>query len=473
MTEKTPLWTCEDIAAAVDGKTTSSGPVSGVSIDSRTLEAGDLFVPLKGEIADGHAYIPQAIEKQAGAILSADAGIDGDNIIHVDDTLRALENLGQAARARCQATRIAVTGSAGKTGTKEMLGIVLKEFGKAHTSVKSYNNHFGVPLTLARMPADAEYGVFEMGMNHAGEISTLSKMVAPHIGIITTVLPAHIENFDDETGIARAKGEIVDGMGPDGVLIINHDNPHFETLDKIGREANIKTIYSFGEDEEADSYITSLKLASDGSKIKARVLGQDIKFKLSIPGKHIALNALAVLTAIKHMGLDIEKAAKILSKAEPIEGRGARIEVKIENGKPPLTIIDESYNAHPAAMLAAFKVLEMCTPKKGGRRIAVLGDMLELGPKGPSMHAELANPLLLSRVDLVFACGPQMEAMFTNLPEPWQGAHEKDSFALCPHVTSAVQPGDVILIKGSLGSKMAYVVEALQDLKSTKKEDVA
>ena len=470
MSDKQTLWTTQNIAQATGGKTAVETDVTGISIDTRSLQKGDLFVALQGDVADGHDYIDQAIEKGAAAILGAKDSVH-DNIIRVDDTLKALEKLGMAARERAGALRIGVTGSAGKTGTKEMLGIVFSAFGKTHTSVKSYNNHFGVPLTLARMPQDTEFGIFEMGMNHAGEISTLTKMVHPHIAIITTVLPAHIENFDDETGIARAKGEIVDGMDADGILILNHDNPHFETLQKIGRDHGLQNIYSFGEDEDADSFVTSLKLSSDGSKVKARILGEDIKFKLAIPGKHIALNALAVLTAVKSAGLDLQKAAKVLTQAEPIEGRGARLDVVIEADQPPITIIDESYNANPAAMQAAFKVLEMSKPKGDGRRLAVLGDMLELGPKGPTMHAELANPLLKAQTDLVFTCGPQMEALFSTLPPPWQGAHAKDSFALCEHVTSAVKPGDVILVKGSLGSKMAYVVEALQNLNH--KQEVA
>lgn len=463
----TPLWTTQDIAKHTAGFCQSDDAVTGISIDTRTLKPGDLFVALKGDFSDGHDYIDTA--KQAGAaaaLISHDVECDLP-CIKTEDTLLALRSLGIAARDRSDALRIAVTGSAGKTGTKEMLGIVLAEFGNTHTSVKSYNNHWGVPLTMARMPAQTEYGVFEMGMNHAGEISDLTKLVQPDIAIITTVLPAHIENFENEAGIARAKGEIVDGMKPDGVLILNADNPHYETLQKIGRDHGLTKIFGFGEDPDCDSAITDLKLGADGSKVKANILGEPVKFKLSIPGKHIALNALAVLTAVKVAGLDVERATKILTKAEPIEGRGQRIEVTIEKDAAPITIIDESYNANPAAMQAAFKVLEMCKPKSDGRRIAVLGDMLELGPNGPTMHADLANPLLKAKTDVVYTCGPQMEALFSTLPPPWQGAHEKDSFALCDIVTSAVKPGDVILIKGSLGSKMAYVVEALQNMRIT------
>lgn len=474
----TPLWTTQDIAKLTGGTCHHDADVTGISIDTRTLKAGDLFVALKGEFGDGHEYIEQAAAAGAAAIL-AHRDIETDLlVIRVDDTLEALRTLAQAARDRCSAPRFAVTGSAGKTGTKEMLGIVLSEFGKTHTSIKSYNNHWGVPLTLCRMPEDSEFAVFEVGMNHAGEISDLTKLVRPDIAIITTILPVHLEHFENETGIARAKAEITDGMSPDGTLILNADNPHFETLQKIGRDAGIKNIYGFGEDADADSTVTDLKLGADGSKVRARILGKNVKFKLSIPGKHIALNALAVLTAVKAAGLDIQKAAEIMTKAEPIEGRGQRSEIIIEDGKPPVTLIDESYNANPAAMMAAFKVLEMCAPKKGGRRIAVLGDMLELGPQGPTMHADLANPLLRAKTDLVFTCGPQMEALYSTLPPTWQGAHAKDSFELCDIVKEAVKPGDVILIKGSLGSKMAYVVEALQDLRiaapaNTDQQDVA
>lgn len=469
---QTLLWTTEDIISITQGSSAQSTSVFGISIDSRTLKPGDLFIALKGDIGDGHQYLEQAFAAGASAALVQKGAMDFDDLsdhalIQVNDTLQALEQLAHAARERSQALRIGITGSAGKTGTKEMLGIVLTEFGDTHTSVKSYNNHWGVPLTLARMPTDTVYGVFEMGMNHAGEIRKLTDMVRPDIAIITTILPAHIEYFATEKDIARAKAEIVDGMTGDGMLILPADNPHYLTLRKAAENAGLEKIYSFGDDDSADARITDLKLSAGESKVTANIMGDKVKFRLSIPGKHIALNALAVLLTTKLAGLDVHHAAKTLTKAEPIEGRGQCSTITIDPDAPPVTLIDESYNANPEAMKAAFRVLELYEPKAEGRRIAVLGDMMELGPSGPKMHADLANPLLIAKADLVFTCGPQMEALHNTLPEPWRGGHAQDSFALCEAVTEAVKPGDVILVKGSLGSKMAYVVEALQGLRKT------
>ena len=471
MTQNKTLFTSQDILDAVKGASNvSQTDISGVSIDTRTLQPGDLFIALEGDIGDGHGHVDAAFDAGAhAAIIHKDvSNAHSDKVITVDNTLTAMEALGQFARERCKAIRIGVTGSAGKTGTKEMLGILFDAFGKTHTSVKSYNNHWGVPLTLARMPQETNFGIFEMGMNHAGEISHLTQMVKPDIAIITSILPVHIEHFENETGIAHAKAEILEGLPQDGTAIINGDTPHFDLIYKKASSLGIENIYSFGEDEDLDAHPIDIKLSSDGSKVNAKILNETVKFRLSIPGKHIALNAIAALAAVKAAGLDVHKAAKVLSKAEPIEGRGKKIQITLEQGKAPLVIIDESYNANPAAMKAAFKVLEMNTPKSDGRRIAVLGDMLELGPQGPKIHADLANPLLKAHADLVFTCGPQMEALFETLPPPWKGAHEKDSLALSQAVKEVVQPGDVVLVKGSLGSKMAYVVEALQDLNLSK-----
>lgn len=463
---KAPLWHTNDLSNALAVDINQDIEVTGISIDTRTLKNGDLFVALKGEAGDGHDYIDTAFKAGAAAAL-VHKDIDGDHAdkcVKVNDSLDGLQNLASFSRDRCDALRIGVTGSAGKTGTKEMLHIVFEAFGKTHHSIKSYNNHWGVPLTLARMPQDSKFGIFEMGMNHAGEISHLTNMVKPNIAIITSILPVHIEFFDSEESIAKAKAEIFEGLAKNGTAIINADTPHFDLLKKTATDLGVENIVAFGEDAECDAYPTDLKLSSDGTKVTAKILGEKVKFKLAIPGKHIAINALAVLSAIKIAGLDVQKAAKTLSEAEPIEGRGKRIEVTLEDGKPPLTIIDESYNANPGAMRAAFKVLEMFEPKAEGRRIAILGDMLELGPKGPAMHAELANPLLHAKTDVVFTCGPQMEALFETLPPPWQGGHEKDSLSLCDVVKHAVAPGDIVLVKGSLGSRMAYIVEALQSL---------
>lgn len=461
------MWTSDEAAKATGGEATKAFEGSGVSIDTRTLKKGDIFLALKGDKLDGHAYVEAAFKAGASAaVVSADFKSPNPDwpLLRVADTTQALEDLGMAARARTKAKIIGVTGSAGKTGTKEMLSIAFGALGKTHASKKSFNNHWGVPLSLANLPKDAEFGIFEMGMNHAGELTRLSAQVKPDIVIITTIEPAHIEHFKTLEAIADAKAEIFTGMNKQGTAILNLDNPHYQRLRNAAEKQGIKKIVSFGEDEDADSKMTDCNLHADSSKVSADILGEKVKYKLNIPGKHIAMNSLSALSAVKAAGGDLQKAVEALKNSEPVEGRGNRIQITIAEGQPPVTIIDESYNANPGSMLAAFSVFEMAEPKSGGRRIAVLGDMLELGPNGPTLHANLANPLLKAKADLLFCCGPQMEALYNTLPEQWHGGHANDSRALAPLVAAAVKPGDVLLVKGSAGSKMAYIVEALQNL---------
>lgn len=460
------LWTAQEVATATDGKASCDFVANGVSIDTRTLQKGDIYIALKGEALDGHNYVEAAFKAGAAAAIvrqGFSAKVDMP-LVHVEDTMAALEKLGTASRARSKATIIAVTGSAGKTGTKEMLSIVFGALGKTHASKKSFNNHWGVPLSLASMPKDTDFGIFELGMNHAGELAKLTMQVRPHIVLITTVEPAHTEFFKNVEAIADAKAEIFLGMEPDGIAILNFDNPHFARLRGHAEKQGIKKILSFGEDEEAQSRLVDCSLHADSTKITADVLGERVKYKLNIPGKHIAMNSLGALTVVKAAGGNLNIAVGALQNSEPVEGRGTRIKILIAEGQPPLTIIDESYNANPASMLAAFQVLELAQPAAGGRRIAVLGDMLELGKDGPTLHAGLANPLLKAKTDVVFCCGAQMDALYQLLPPDWRGAHAKDSQLLAPLVAAAVKPGDVVLVKGSKGSKMPYVLQALQAL---------
>jgi len=457
------LWTSDAIAAATGGKATAGFEATGVSIDTRTLKPGEVYLALKGDSLDGHDYVGAAFKAGAsGAIVREGFATSGGPLIAVADTMKALESLGQAGRARAKAKIIAVTGSAGKTGTKEMLATVLSAAGKTHASKKSFNNHWGVPLSLANLPPDAAFGVFEMGMNHAGEIEKLAAQVKPHIAIITTIEPVHIENFANIEGIADAKAEIFSGMAANGIAILNLDNPRFARLKAQAEKYGIKKIVSFGEDEEAEAQLLDCILHADSSKVTANILGEQVRYRLNTPGHHIIMNSLAVLAAAKLAGCAMTLAAEALKNAQTVEGRGNRVEIVLEAGAAPLTLIDESYNANPAAMAAAFSVLEMVEPKPGGRRIAVLGDMLELGRDGPQMHAGLANPLLKAKTDLVFCCGPLMDALYQLLPEDWRGGYAKNSQELSPLVTAAVKPGDVVLVKGSWGSKMSYVVQALQ-----------
>jgi UDP-N-acetylmuramoyl-tripeptide--D-alanyl-D-alanine ligase len=443
---------------------------TGISIDTRTLKKGEAYLALKGDRLDGHDFVGAAFKAGAAcAIVSNDYKGEG-LLVHVPDTMAALEDLGREGRARSKAKIVGVTGSAGKTGTKEMLAVALSASGKTHASKKSFNNHWGVPLTLANLPADAVYGIIEMGMNHAGEMERLSAMTRPHVAIVTTIEPAHIGNFKSVEAIADAKAEIFSAMDKGAAAILNIDNPHFARL-KVAAQKRGLSVISFGEEDEADSRLVDLTLHADSSRVTASVMGKQVKYKLNIPGKHIVMNSLAALAAVRALGASLDKAVDALRDAEPVEGRGVRKPVVIAAGAPPLTIIDESYNANPASMAAALGVLEMAEPEGEGRRIAVLGDMMELGPEGPHLHAALANPLLKSRADLVFCCGPQMDALYSMLPDPWKGAHTKESRELAALVAAAVRPGDVVLVKGSLGSKMAYVVEALQNLNILKSKD--
>jgi UDP-N-acetylmuramoyl-tripeptide--D-alanyl-D-alanine ligase len=465
---KQPLWTSADMETATHGDATSAFSGTGVSIDSRTLSAGDIFVALEGERFDGHSYVSAAFKAGAAAAVVKHGFVPEDPswpLLFVDDTTKALESLGRFARKRCKGKIIGVAGSVGKTGTKEMLATLLGAQAKTHASKKSFNNHWGVPLSLANLPADATFGVFEIGMNHAGEITKLTDQVRPHIAIITTIDQEHIEFFPAGLeGIADANAEIFSGMDKNGIVILNHDNPYFDRLKQTAEKQGLKTIFGFGEEEGADALLEDCALHSDGSKITADILGEKIKYKLPIPGKHIVMNSLGALAVIKAAGGKLAQAGESFKNAVPVAGRGNRHYVHIAAGQPPITLIDESYNANPASMAAAFEVLSMVEPQGEGRRIAVLGDMLELGRDGPRLHAELANSLLKARTDLLFCCGPLMDALYQALPPDWRGAHEKDSKLLAEKVVAIAKPGDVFLIKGSAGSKMAYIIEALQTL---------
>jgi UDP-N-acetylmuramoyl-tripeptide--D-alanyl-D-alanine ligase len=465
-TNENILWTGDDAQAATGGDLSCPFLATGVSIDSRTLRPGDLFVALKGDNMDGHNFVEDAFRAGAAAAL-----VDGSYtakdplqpILRVADTLTALEALAHAARARTQATVIGVTGSAGKTGTKEMLAVMLRALGKTHANKKSFNNHWGVPLSLAALPPDADYAVFEMGMNHTGEMAALTRMVRPQTVVITTIEPAHIEHFPTVEAIADAKAEIFLGMSEDGIAVLNADNPHFRRLHAAAEKRGLRKIYGFGEDETAQTRLVDCALHADSSKVTADILGERVKYRLGIPGKHIVMNSLGALTAVKAVHGALTEAVEALKSSEAVEGRGNRLHIPLEAGQPPVTVIDESYNANPASMQAAFRVFEMTPLPKGARRIAVLGDMLELGKDGPQIHAELANPLLRAKIDLLFCCGKLMDALYQSLPPDWRGGHADDSKALVPLVMDALKPGDAVLVKGSAGSKMGYIIHALQE----------
>lgn len=465
MTSNT-IWTSKEASQATGGKTSGEWKVSAISIDSRTVQEGDLFVALSGDNGDGHAYVQMAIEKGATAALVSQniENVDQDKLLVVEDTLKAMQDLAHAARTRTSAKVIGITGSVGKTGTKEMLATAFSSQGQTHASIKSYNNHWGVPFTLSNMHAGTDYGVFEMGMNHADEITPLSQMVKPDIAIITTISPVHIGNFDDGLeGIVRAKAEIFDGMKEGSVAVLNADIEQFDTLKKYAEDKDVK-VYNFGESDTADAKIVDCLEAANGTRVKAEILGEKISFNLQIPGRHIACNALAALLAVKLAGADVQKAAKALATQEAIIGRGKREYIDSGVKDNPITLIDESYNASPSAMNAAFKVLALVDPGRGGRRIAVLGDMLELGQGSADMHADLALPLKAANVDLVYTCGKYMKKLNEALPANQRGEHKDNSEDLAQIVPDVLIPGDVVMVKGSLGSKMGLVVEALRSL---------
>ena len=460
-----PLWTVDGLVSATHGQVHGEiGTVTGVSIDTRTLQKGDLFVALDGESRDGHEFIRMAFEKGASAALVATSRAaefsEAGPLLAVPDVLEGLRQIGRAARARSDARIAAVTGSVGKTGTKEAIRTVLSMQAETHASVASYNNHFGVPLTLARMPQSARYGVFEIGMNHAGEIDPLSRMVQPHVALITTVEAVHLEFFPSVEAIADAKAEIFSGLLPGGVAVINRDNPHYERLNAAAKTSPAGRIISFGAHPLADIRLVDVALMPDSSDVTVDFMGRRLVYRLGSPGRHIVLNSLGLLGVVDALGADIARAAEALIHVTPPAGRGARLHLG-EAGHE-ITLLDESYNANPAAVRAALAILSSTPVGKGGRRIAVLGDMRELGEQSAALHAGLAPDLAPNKVDLLFACGPYMKALWDDTPAALRGSYAADSSALEPLLLEAVRPGDTVMIKGSLGSRMGPLVTALK-----------
>ncbi|MHA7777461.1 UDP-N-acetylmuramoylalanyl-D-glutamyl-2,6-diaminopimelate--D-alanyl-D-alanine ligase [Roseibium sp. M-1] len=461
-----PLWTLDAFVEAAGGSSKGDvgAEVTGISIDSRSLEPGDAFIAIKGDRLDGHDYVAAAL--QAGASLALVAGDrlanlpeDGRYVV-VDDPLEAMRRLGIAARARTNARIVAVTGSVGKTGTKEALRLSLAPSGKVHASVASFNNHWGVPLTLARMPADTDYGVFEIGMNHAGEISPLVKMVRPHAAIITTVQPVHLEFFDSVEQIAKAKAEIFDGLEPGGVAILNKDNLQFDLLKFLAATAGVSKIHTFGEDPTADSHVEKAVSYPAGSSVDAVILGQEMTYKIGAAGKHQVKNSLAVLTAVVVLGADLAKAGLALDTMRAPRGRGEVTRLPMQKGE--LNLIDESYNANPASMRAALSVLGEAPVTRPGRRVAVIGDMRELGTDADRLHAELIKPITEADIDAVYCAGPHMHALWKQLPHDLRGHYCEDAKDLEDVLLGDVRAGDVVMIKGSLGTRMGPLVEALK-----------
>ncbi len=455
-----PLWTSDEAVRATGGRSTAAWEATGVSIDSRTAEAGDLFIAIKGPNSDGHDFAAAAFARGASAAIVSrkPSGAEAAPLLLVPDTQAALEALGSAARARSVAKVVAITGSVGKTGTKEALRLALERQGKTSASLASLNNQWGVPLSLARMPRDAAFGVFELGMNHPGELGPLSRLVQPDVAIITTIAAVHMAHFDTVMDIAEAKAEIFAGMSG-GVAVLNRDNPFFPVLVVNAYAAGVGRIISFGAHPEAQVRLLALKPGSAGSTVAAQLEGREIHYRLGVSGRHWALNSLAVLAAVSALGADTDAAAAALADLAAPKGRGRRHHITILDGS--FELIDDSYNASPTSMRAAFEILSASEPGPSGRRIAVLGDMLELGPDSPRLHAALADPLRAGRIDLVFTSGSFMAELHEALPAAMRGGHAANSDALVPILVPAIRPGDVVIVKGSFGSRMSKVIDAL------------
>lgn len=453
-----PLWTADEIAAATGGRVAGDFDATGVSIDSRSLSPGDLFVALTGA-RDGHEFVVQTADKgAAGALVSRPVPVPA---VLVEDTFRGLERLGEAARLRAPQTRRgAVTGSVGKTSVTRAIEAGLRLAGKAHASVKSYNNHLGVPLTLARMPRDTERAVFEVGMNHADEITPLSHFIRPHAVAITTVGPVHLENFaDGEAGVARAKAEIFAGLEPEGIAVLNADNPWFDLLKAEAEKAGA-AIWSFGTGEGVTARLTGFESHATGAVVSMVLRGEAIDFPILQTGVHWGPNSLCVLLMLEALGVSREIALQALAAFEPIEGRGAEAVVRIDGGT--FTLVDESYNANPVSMQAALKTLG--ARKVEGRRIAVLTDMLELGEGSADFHAGLAEPLEAAGVDLAFLAGVHMKSLWEALPPTRRGGYAEVTEKLTATLTAAIRPGDVVVVKGSNGSRAGDLARALAAL---------
>ena len=470
----TPLWTRAEAEAAAGGRADGDFAATGVSIDTRSLAHGDLFVALSGA-RDGHDFVAEAFAKGAAAALVS-RPVPGGACLVVPDVLRGLEGLAAAARARSRARVVGVTGSVGKTGTKEMLRLALGAQGRVHAADRSFNNHIGVPLTLARLPVAADWAVLEIGMNHAGEIAPLARLARPDVALITTVESVHRENFPSEAAIAFAKAEIFEGMAPGGVAVLNRDNRHFDRLLRRAKRRGVGRVLRFGTGLRCDARLMAAEpAAGGGSAVQARLGGRPVLFRLGAPGRHLALNALGALLCVQALGGDLARAALALAGFRAPEGRGARWRIDLVDAagdEGALLLLDESYNANPVSVGAALEVLAQA-PVEGdvgriarGRRIAILGDMLELGPDEAALHAGLARHPAMAAADRVHCVGPRMRALHAALPAGRRGVWVESSAALVPQLRRLLDAGDAVMVKGSLGARMGPVAEAVKALGS-------
>jgi UDP-N-acetylmuramoyl-tripeptide--D-alanyl-D-alanine ligase len=447
----TALWTTKAIEAATRGTGIGTLPadVAGISIDSRAVAPGEAYFAIKGDVHDGHDFVGAALKAGGGLAVVARDRLDGlrdalgddTRLIAVDDVLAALRDLGAAARA-----------------------LALGANGATHASAASFNNHWGVPLSLSRLAVTARYGVFEIGMNHAGEITPLTRLVRPHVAIVTTVEPVHLEFFASVEAIADAKAEIFLGLEKDGAAVLNRDNVQFQRLEHRAAAEGAHVV-SFGENARAEARLLKCALQPDGSTVEANILGVPVAYKIGALGKHLVMNSLAVLAAASLAGADLARAALALARQAPAAGRGTRVTLDLASGSALL--IDESYNANPTSMQAALALLGQAPLGPHGRRIAVLGDMLELGAAGPELHQALIEPIRENEVDLVFCAGPLMASLWQALPSATRGGYANTAADLEPLVLSAVRGGDAVMVKASAGSRMGPIVKALVRRHST------
>lgn len=463
MTQTTPLWTAVELADATGGSTTGTWSVDGISIDTRTLAQGDLFVALAGPSFDGHNFVAEAIDKGASAAVVNRVidNVDHDRLLIVSDTFEALRSIAATSRARAKVKVIAVTGSVGKTGVKEAVAHALSGQGATHATQGNLNNHIGLPLTLARMPRSTKFAVLELGMSAAGEIEALSRLARPHVALITTIAPAHLEFFSSVEAIADAKAEIFLGLKAGSTAILPRDNEHYPRLLDHARRVGAERIVSFGKHDGAEYRLIDVVPKEDDTQVVADIQGRDVRLNLALRGEHQALNACAVLGVVHSVGADVELAAASLAEITPMSGRGAVREIPCAGGS--FQLIDESYNASPASMEAAIATLGQSPVSPGGRRIAVLGDMLELGPASNDLHGDLVEPILMAGIDLVFSSGQGMASLMNLLPSQKLGGWASDAGKLAPQVQHACRPGDLVLVKGSLGSRMGEVVSYLTE----------
>ncbi|MFT6674559.1 MAG: UDP-N-acetylmuramoyl-tripeptide--D-alanyl-D-alanine ligase [Sulfitobacter sp.] len=466
------LWTSAEAAQATGGQAQGDWACTGVSIDTRSLQPGDLFVALT-DLRDGHEFVAQALEKGAAAALVSHVpdGVAADGpLLLVDDVLKGLERLGAAGRARSAARVVAVTGSVGKTSTKEMLLAILGDQGRTHASVDSYNNHWGVPLTLARMPQDSEYAIIEIGMNHPGEIAPLSKLTKPHVALITTVAAAHLAAFDDVMGIAIEKASVFEGVVRGGVAVINADIEHAAILMAKAVDCQLYDL-EFGT-HGMHYKLLDVQVQGDTTIVQALANDKPLLFKIATAGRHFAMNGLGALAVTQAMGADLALAAQSLGRWKPYKGRGVRETIALDPVETHLALdlIDDSYNANPTSMAAALEVLaasdvgQNAVHNRAGRRIAILGDMKELGADEIALHAGLAHLDSTAQIDVIHCVGPLMKSLYALLPEHRRGDWVETSDELLAGLRERMRAGDVVLVKGSLSMKLAVVVDAIRKM---------